>query len=222
MGMLFMQAFSKFLFGLFAVGVLVFVPAGTVCYPGGVLLMGVLFVPMFAVGAVLLAKRPALLEKRLKSRETRVKQDKMVKLSALMFLMGFVLAGLDFRFGWTQLPRWVSWLAAAVLLVSYAAYAEVLRENAYLSRTIEIQQGQKLVDTGLYGVVRHPMYAATAALFLSMPLVLGSAAAFAVFLSYFPLIAARIRDEEQLLEQELEGYAAYKTRVRYRLIPFVW
>ena len=184
--------------------------------------MGILFVPMFLAGLVMMAKDPNLLRSRLKAKEEQKEQDTVVKLSGLMFLVGFVLAGLNFRFGWIVLPDWTVWVAAALFLLAYALYAEVLRENAYLSRTIEVQEGQKVVDTGLYGIVRHPMYAVTLLLFLSMPLVLGSPISFVIFLVYPILIAKRIRNEEQVLTEGLEGYGDYLKKVKYRMIPFVW
>lgn len=217
-----MQAISKFLLGVILVGVLVFLPAGTLLFFGGWLLMGILFVPMFGAGLVMLAKNPNLLKSRLKAKEKRAEQDMVVKLSGLMFIAGFVVAGLDFRFGWLPLPGWVNWVAAVLFLVAYLLYAEVLRENAYLSRTIEVQAGQKVVSTGLYGLVRHPMYSATLLLFLSMPFVLGSFLSFLCFLCYPALIIKRLKNEEALLEEELPGYKAYKEKVKYRLIPYVW
>ena len=219
---LFIEAIAKFILGVVLVGVLIFLPAGTLHYGGGWLLMGILFVPMFAAGLVMLAKNPDLLRSRLDAKEKQKEQQLVVKLSGLMFLAGFVVAGLGVRFGWYILPRWVSLCAAAAFLLAYVLYAEVLRENTYLIRTIEVQQGQKVIDTGLYGMVRHPMYSATLLLFLSMPLVLGSVYAFVIFLAYPFIIAARIRGEEAFLEQELEGYAAYKQKVKYRLVPFIW
>ena len=219
---LFAEAIAKFILGVVLVGVLIFLPAGTLHYGGGWLLMGILFVPMFAAGLVMLAKNPDLLRSRLDAKEKQKDQQLVVKLSGLMFLAGFVVAGLGVRFGWYILPRWVSLCAAAAFLLAYVLYAEVLRENTYLIRTIEVQQGQKVIDTGLYGIVRHPMYSATLLLFLSMPLVLGSVYAFVIFLAYPFIIAARIRGEEAFLEQELEGYAAYKQKVKYRLVPLIW
>lgn len=219
---LFLQAIAKFTLGVVLVGVLIFLPAGTLAFHNGWLLMGILFVPMFAAGLVMLAKNPALLRSRLDAKEKQREQNVVVKLSGLMFIAGFVVAGLNFRFGWYMLSRWTVIAAAVVFLCAYLLYAEVLRENTYLSRTIEVQQGQKVIDTGLYGVVRHPMYSATLLLFLSMPLVLGSVYAFLIFLAYPFIIAARIRGEESFLEQELEGYSAYKQKVKYRLVPFVW
>ncbi len=219
---LFAEAVLKFAAGVVLVGALLFGTAGTTHFWGGRLLMGVLFVPMFMAGIVMLFKNPALLQKRLQAKESRKQQDTVVKLSGLMFLVGFTLAGLGVRFHWYTLPKSVSLVAALFFLTAYVLYAEVLRENTYLSRTIEIQDNQTVIDTGLYGIVRHPMYSATLLLFLSMPLVLGSLYAFLVFLVYPFLIAKRIRDEEALLEKELDGYRAYKQKVKYRLIPFVW
>ncbi len=219
---LFWNAIMKFTLGILLVGLLLFVPAGTLAFPQGWLFMGILFVPMFFAGIVMMAKNPNLLRKRLNAKEQQGDQRLILKLSGLMFLTGFVLAGLDFRFSWTPLPYWVSNGAAVVFLSAYLMYAEVLRENTYLSRTIAVQEGQKVIDTGLYSIVRHPMYSATVLLFLSMPLVLGSVLSFCVFLCYPVLIVFRIKGEEQLLEAELPGYGAYKNKVRYRLIPFVW
>lgn len=221
-GNLIKEACLKLSLGILLVAALVFLPAGTLRFRNGWLLMLVLFLPMLAVGVLLLIKHPALLEQRLKSKETQREQNLVVKLSGLMFVAGFVIAGLDFRFGWCPLPQWVSYIAAAVFLLSYLLYAEVLRENPWLSRTVEVQTGQTVIDTGLYGVVRHPMYTATLLLFLSMPLILGSLWSFAIFLAYPVIIAKRIQNEEQVLEVELEGYAAYRKKVRYRLIPFLW
>ena len=216
------QAMVKFLSGLLLVGALLFLPAGTWDYWQAWLLIGILFVPMFAAGLVLMKKNPELLRKRLNAKEEQAEQRTVIALSGLMFLAAFLLAGLNRRFGWCVLPTWASWAAACVFLLAYALYAEVLRENAYLSRTIEVQEGQKVVDTGLYGIVRHPMYAVTLFLFLSMPLVLGSPISFAVMLVYIPIIVKRIRNEETVLEEGLEGYAEYKQRVRYRLVPGLW
>ena len=219
---LFFSAITKFLLGVLLVGVLIFLPAGTVRFPGGQLLMVILFVPMFLAGLVMMAKDPNLLRSRLNAKEQEKEQDLVVKLSGLMFLVGFLLAGLDFRFGWSKLPFAVNRVGAALFLLAYALYAEVLRENAWLSRTIEVQQGQTVVSTGLYGIVRHPMYAATLLLFLSMPLVLGSVPALVVFLCYPAIIAKRIKNEEQVLARDLPGYAEYLQKVRWRLIPFIW
>lgn len=219
---LFFGAILKFLLGVILVGLLIFLPAGTFSFFGGWLLMGILFAPMFVAGIVMMIKNPDLLKSRLDAKEERKEQDTVVKLSGLMFVVGFVLAGLGLRFGWYTLPKTVTYIGAALFLVAYILYAEVLRENTYLSRTIKVQENQKVVDRGLYGIVRHPMYAATLLLFLSMPIVLGSVYSFAVFLLYPFIISKRIKDEEKLLEQELDGYKEYKQKVKYRLIPFVW
>lgn len=219
---LFVQAIAKFFLGVVLVGALVFVPAGTLSFYNGWLFMAVLFIPMFGAGIVMMFKNPELLKKRLDAKEKRGEQALVVKLSGLMFLAGFIVAGLNFRFGWYMVPRGVSMGMAAVFLIAYLLYAEILRENAYLSRTIEVQEGQKVIDTGLYGVVRHPMYSVTLLLFLAMPLILGSVYAFVIFLAYPFIIAARIRNEEELLEEELVGYKEYKQKVKYRMIPFVW
>ncbi|MBQ5866869.1 MAG: isoprenylcysteine carboxylmethyltransferase family protein [Oscillospiraceae bacterium] len=219
---LFLQAISKFLLGVVLVGVLVFWPAGTLQFPAGWLFMGILFVPMFLAGLVMLAKNPQLLQSRLKAKEKQREQDMVVKLSGLMFIAGFVVAGLDFRFGWFPMPGWVKWVGAAVFLTAYCLYAEVLRENTFLSRTIEVQENQTVVDTGLYGIVRHPMYAVTLLLFLSMPFVLDSLLSFLCFLPYPFLIAKRLLNEEAFLEKELPGYTEYKKKVKYRLIPGIW
>ena len=219
---LFISAIAKFLSGLLLMGLLLFLPAGTFAWPDGWLLMGILFVPMFFAGLVMMAKSPELLRRRLNAKEEQAEQKQVIALSGVMFLAAFVLAGLNFRFGWMVLPRWIVWTAAALFLLAYLLYAEVLRENVWLSRTVEVQAGQKVIDTGLYGVVRHPMYAVTVLLFLSMPLVLGSPLSFAVMLGYLPIIAKRIRNEEAVLESGLAGYREYKQRVKYRLIPGIW
>ena len=219
---LFLQAILKFVFGVLLVGLLVFLPAGTIRYFQGWLFMGVLFVPMFVAGLVMMGKNPGLLESRLNAKEKQADQSLVVKLSGLMFLVGFIVAGLDFRFGWCPLPKGVSAGASVGFLAAYVLYAEVLRENIYLSRTIEVQEGQQVVDTGLYGIVRHPMYSVTLVLFLTMPLVLGSIYAFVIFLVYPFIIAKRIGNEEQVLTAALDGYAAYKEKVRWRLLPFIW
>lgn len=216
------SAILKFALGVILVGTLIFLPAGTLAYPAGWLLMGILFIPMFVAGLVMMVKNPALLSRRLEGKEKQREQDIVVKLSGLMFICGFVLAGLDFRFGWLTLPSFVPIVAAALFLLAYLLYAEVLCENSYLSRTIKVEEGQKVVDTGLYGIVRHPMYSATLLLFLSMPLVLGSAIALIPFLAYPFIIAARLRGEEKLLLRELDGYAAYQKKVKWRLIPFIY
>lgn len=219
---LFWSAITKFALGVILIGLLLFLPAGTVHYPNAWLFMGILFVPMFLAGIVMMIKNPELLRKRLNAKEQQSEQSLVIRLSGLMFLVGFVLAGLDYRFGWLQLPQIVTYIAAGVFLLAYLLYAEVLRENTYLSRTIEVQENQKVIDTGLYGIVRHPMYSATILLFLAMPLVLGSLISFVVFLFYPLLLVKRIKNEEQVLEAELAGYADYKKKVRYRLMPFVW
>ena len=219
---LFASAIVKFSAGVILMSLLLFLPAGTVDYPGGKLLMAILFIPMFLAGLVMMAKDPNLLRSRLDAKEKLRTQSMVIKLSGLMFLAGFILAGLDFRFGWSRLPGWVCHLGAVLFLTAYALYAEVLRENAWLSRTIEVQEGQKVVSTGLYGIVRHPMYAATLLLFLSMPLVLGSIYAFVIFLVYPGIIAVRIRSEEEFLTKERPGYAGYTQKVRWRMIPFIW
>ena len=219
---LFYQAISKFILGVVVIGILIFLPAGTFYYWNAWLLMGMLFIPMFFAGIVMMLKNPELLKKRLNIKEQQTEQILVIKFSALMFVLGFVLAGLNFRFEWVIIPNWVSWISAAVFLLAYLLYAEVLRENIYLSRTVEIQKEQRVIDTGLYGIVRHPMYSVTIILFLSMPLVLGSILSFAVFLAYPIIIAKRIRDEETVLEKGLEGYAEYKKKVKYKVVPFVW
>ena len=216
------QALSKFLMGLVLIGLLLFLPAGTIHYPCGWLLLAVLFVPMFIVGVVMMFRSPELLKKRLDAKEKEVEQKSVVALSGVMFIAAFVVAGLNFRYSWIVMPSWAVWSAVAVFLLSYVMYAEVLRENAYLSRTIEVQENQKVVDTGLYGIVRHPMYLATILLFLSMPLVLGSLPSFVIMLTYIPLIVKRIRNEEKVLLNGLDGYAAYCRRVKYKIIPFIW
>lgn len=216
------QALVKLLAGVLLVGLLLFLSAGTFHYPQGWLLMAVLFVPMLCAGFVMLYKSPELLRRRLNAREQEMQQKTVIALSGLMFIAVFVLAGLSFRFGWLMLPMWVSYLAALLFLFGYALFAEVLRENEYLSRTVEVQEGQQLVDTGLYGVVRHPMYMSTLVLFFAMPLVLGSVLSFAVMLLYLPIIDARMRNEEEVLEQGLPGYREYKTRVKYKVIPYLW
>lgn len=219
---LLLNALTKYLAGLMLVGLLLFLPAGTLRYPGGWRFTALLFIPMLLLGIVLFLKAPDLLKKRLASKEKENAQKAVVGASLLMFVGGFVAAGLDFRFGWSAMPGWLSTAASVVLLLSYGLYAEVMRENAYLSRTVEVQEGQKLIDTGLYGLVRHPMYMATVLLFLSIPLVLGSWWAFAIFLIYPALLVGRIRNEETVLEAGLPGYTEYKQKVKFRMIPFIW
>ena len=219
---LFLQAIAKFTLGVLLLGLLIFLPAGSLHYWQGWLLMGILFVPMFVAGLVMLAKNPDLLRKRLNAKEQEAEQKIVVKLSGLLFILAFVVAGLNWRFDWFVLPDWAVWVAAGLFLASYLLYAEVLRENTYLSRTIEVQENQKVIDTGLYGIVRHPMYMATTILFLAMPLVLASPLSFLIMLGYIPLIAQRIKNEEQVLEKGLPGYADYKKKVKDRILPLVW
>ena len=218
----FIQAIAKFLLGVVLVGVLLFLPAGTFSFFNGWLFMGVLFIPMFFAGIVMMLKNPTLLKSRLVAKEKQQEQSLVVKLSGLMFLAGFIVAGLGVRFNWYILPTPVVIVATFLFLIAYLIYAEVLRENTYLSRTIEVQENQKVIDTGLYGIVRHPMYSATLLLFLSMPIVLGSVYSFLIFLAYPFIIAKRIKAEEEFLEKELSGYSEYKKKVKYRLIPFIW
>ena len=219
---LFRQALIKFFAGLLMISLLLFIPAGTCSFWQAWLLIGILFIPMFIAGFVLMKKSPDLLRRRLNVKEEQTEQKEVIVLSGLMFLATFIAAGLQFRFKWLMLPDWITYAAAVIFLLAYALYAEVLRENAYLSRTVEVQENQKVIDTGLYGVVRHPMYMSTLLLFLSMPLVLGSVISFVIMLLYIPIISKRIRNEEQVLERGLEGYTDYEKRVRYRVIPFVW
>lgn len=219
---LFFQAIGKFLLGVILVGFLIFLPAGSFSYFNGWLLTAILFIPMFIAGIVLMIKNPELLKKRLNAKEKQKEQDLVVKLSGLMFLVGFIVAGLGFRFNWYTLPRFIVIIAAIIFLFAYILYAIVLKENTYLSRTIEVQENQKVIDTGLYGIVRHPMYSATLLLFLSMPLVLGSLYSFVIFLAYPFIIARRIKSEEKFLETNLPGYSEYKQKVKYLLIPFIW
>jgi protein-S-isoprenylcysteine O-methyltransferase Ste14 len=212
----------KLLMGLVLVGLLLFLPAGTMRFPGGWLFIAVLFMPMLIAGVVMALHSPELLKKRLNTKEKEAEQRSVVAMSGIMFVAAFVVAGLNFRYSWVVMPSWAVWCATVLFLFSYMMYAEVLRENAYLSRTIEVQEGQTVIDTGLYGIVRHPMYLATVLMFLAMPLVLGSMPSFVIMLAYIPLIAKRIRNEEQVLLEGLDGYAAYCTRVKYRILPFVW
>ena len=216
------SALIKFTAGLLLVGALLFLPAGSLAYMNGWLFIGLLFIPMLFLGIVLLIKAPNLLEKRLSAKEKESTQKGVVALSGLLFIAGFVVAGLDFRFGWSKMPLWVVITASVVLLISYGLYAEVMRENAYLSRTIEVQENQKVVDTGLYGIVRHPMYAVTLWLFLAIPVVLGSWWSLLCFLPYIAVIVIRIRNEEKVLEAGLDGYVEYKKRIKYRILPFIW
>jgi protein-S-isoprenylcysteine O-methyltransferase Ste14 len=219
---LFLQALKKIVAGFVAIGVLLFLPAGTFHYWNACLFVAVLFVPMIFLGIVMLFKSPRLLEKRLDAKEKIDEQKWVVALSGIMFVVAFVVAGLNFRFSWHSLPDYLIWSGASIFLLSYLIYAEVMRENAFLSRTIEIQENQKVIDTGLYGVVRHPMYSATLIMFLSIPLILGSIISFAIMLAYIPIIAVRMNSEEKVLEEGLEGYKEYKQKVRYKVIPFIW
>ncbi len=216
------EAMIKYISGVLLVGLLLFVPAGTFRWNNGLLFMGLLFIPMFAAGLVMYAKAPELLKSRLNAKEKRGEQKGLIAYSGLMFIAAFVIAGLGKRLGWRSLPQWAVACGSVIFLLSYLMFAEVLRENSYLSRTIEVREGQKVVDTGLYGMVRHPMYSATLTLFLSMPLILGSFPSFIIMLSYIPMIVLRIKDEEKFLEQELPGYGEYERKVRFRLLPFIW
>ncbi len=219
---LFFQAIAKFVFGLVLVALLLFLPAGTIHYWNGWLLLGILFIPMFFAGIVMMLRNPELLQKRLNAKESEEEQKAVIILSGIMFLAAFVAAGLNYRFGWIVMPRWTAIAAAGIFLAAYVMYAEVLRENAYLSRTVEVQEQQKVIDTGLYGIVRHPMYSATVFLFLSMGLVLGSPISFVILLFYLPIIAKRIKNEEEVLTQGLAGYKEYKEKVKFKVIPFIW
>lgn len=219
---LFISAITKFLLGFILVALLIFLPAGTIYFPNGWLFIGILFIPMFFAGIVMLIKSPELLKKRLDAKEKHSKQSIIIKLSGLMFIAGFIIAGLGYRFSWYTVPNYIVIGASVIFIVSYIIYAEVLRENAYLSRTIKVQENQKVIDTGLYGIVRHPMYFSTVLLFLSIPLILGSVYSFLIFLIYPFIIAKRIKYEEAFLEKELVGYIEYKRKVKYRMIPFIW
>lgn len=219
---LFLQAIIKFLLGVLIMGLLLFIPANTINYWNGWLFMGLLFIPMFIAGIIMMIKSPELLKKRLNAKEKENEQKQVILYSGLMFLAGFIIAGLNYRYSWIVIPNSVVIIASVIFILAYILYAEVLRENAYLSRTIEVQENQKVVDTGLYGIVRHPMYATTILLFLSMPLVLGSIISFAIFLVYPFIISKRIKNEEEVLEKQLEGYSKYKKKVKYKMIPFIW
>ena len=216
------EALIKIIAGIVLMGVLLFLPAGTIRWQEGWLLMIILFVPMFLAGLLMYFKAPDLLRSRLKAKETQSEQKDVIRYSGLMFLVAFIVAGLNYRFGWITMPRAIVWIGAVIFLLAYCLFGEVLRENQYLSRTIEVRDGQTVVDTGLYGIVRHPMYTATVLLFLSMPLVLNSLISFFIMLAYIPIIVKRIRNEEEVLETELKGYREYKQKVKYRLIPFIW
>ena len=216
------SALAKLILGLAVIATLLFAPAGTFSFPGAWRLLMLLFIPMIIMGVALLIWAPEALSRRLRSKEVRVKQKGVVALSGIMFVASFILAGLDFRFGWSEVPFWVTWTAGSIFLLSYGMYAEVLRENEWLSRSIEVMEGQKVVSTGLYGIIRHPMYTATIGMFLAMPLVMGSWWAFLVMVPYILAIVARIKDEEMLLRKELDGYQEYKEKVRWRLVPYIW
>ncbi len=216
------EALIKIIAGIVLMGVLLFLPAGTIRWQEGWLLMIILFVPMFLAGLLMYFKAPDLLRSRLKAKETQSEQKDVIRYSGLMFLVAFIVAGLNYRFGWITMPRAIVWIGAVVFLMAYCLFGEVLRENQYLSRTIEVRDGQTVVDTGLYGIVRHPMYTATVLLFLSMPLVLNSLISFFIMLAYIPIIVKRIRNEEEVLETELKGYTEYKQKIKYRLLPFIW
>lgn len=219
---LFCQAIIKFIMGVVIVGVLLFLPAGTFDYWQAWLLIAILFFPMFFAGIVMMLKNPELLQKRLNANEGEAEQKQVIALSGIMFLAAFIVAGLNIRFDWLILPAWISYVAAIIFLFAYILYAEVLRENMYLSRTVEVQENQKVIDTGLYGIVRHPMYMATLLLFLSMPLVLGSVFSFFILLLYIPILRKRISNEEKVLEQGLKGYFEYEKKVKYKIIPYIW
>lgn len=219
---LFFEAIIKFLLGVILVGLFIFIPAGTINYLNGIIFMIVLFVPMFVVGILMMIFNPKLLASRLNAKEKQKEQGIVIKLSGLMFIAGFVIAGLDYRFNWFELPLIVTYIAAIIFLIGYIIFAEVLRENTYLSRTIKVDKDQQLIDKGLYGLIRHPMYFATILMFISMPLILGSIFSFIIFLIYIPLIAIRAVNEEKVLEKELNGYTEYKKKVKYRIIPFIW
>ncbi len=219
---LFIQAVTKFIAGFIVVSILLFNPAGTLDYWNAWIFIGILFIPMFITGIILMVKNPALLRKRLNAKEKETDQKAVILFSGLMFISGFIISGVNYRFQWLILPKWIVIAATVVFLLAYLLYAEVLRENTYLSRTVEVQENQKVIDTGLYGIVRHPMYSSTILLFLSMPLVLGSFISFIIFCAYPFIIAKRINNEEQILERELAGYSEYKNKVKYRIIPFIW
>lgn len=216
------EALIKYLSGIILLGVLLFIPAGTLSWPNGWTFMILLFVPMMLAGILMYIKAPNLLRSRLKAKETQNEQKNVINYSAIMFIASFVLSGLNYRFSWMHMPKGLVILGCFIFVLSYLLFGEVLRENEYLSRTIEVQEGQHVVDTGLYGIVRHPMYSATILLFLSMPIILGSPLSFLIMLLYIPLIVKRIRNEEEVLEKELIGYTEYKNKVKYRLIPFIW
>lgn len=219
---LFFQALFKYLLGVVIIGLLIFLPAGTINFINGWIFMGVLFIPMLFAGIIMMIKNPTLLKSRLEAKEKEKSQNIIIKLSGLMFIVGFIIAGLDYRYKWVELPQWITYVSSIVLLLSYLMWAEVLRENTYLSRTIKVTETQKVVDTGLYGIIRHPMYTATIFLFLSMPMILGSLISLFIFLLYPIIIVCRILNEEKYLAKNLEGYTEYMEKVKYRLIPFIW
>ena len=216
------DAIVKFIAGIILIALLLFLPAGTLRWAGGWRFMALLFIPMFCAGIIMYLKAPELLRSRLNAKEKQGEQKDVIRYSGLMFLAEFILAGLNHRFGWTSFPKACVTAGCVVFLLSYGMFGEVLRENAYLSRTIEVREGQKVVDTGLYGIVRHPMYTATVFLFLSMPVILGSVISFVIMLAYIPIIVKRIRNEEEVLDKELEGYSEYRRKIRYRLVPYIW
>ena len=216
------EAIKKLLLGIILMGLILFLPAGDIRWKNGWLLMAVLFIPMFFAGTLMYIKAPDLLRSRLKAKETQSDQKDVIRYSGVMFLATFILAGLNYRFQWTTMPETIVWIGVAVFLLAYSMFGEVLRENQYLSRVIEVQANQTVVDTGLYGIVRHPMYSATVMLFLSMPLILNSLPSFIIMLAYIPIIVKRIKNEESVLEEELKGYAEYKDKVKYRILPFIW
>ena len=219
---LFFNALTKFICGIFLVGLLIFLPAGTINFPNGIAFMGIMFIPIFILGIVLLIKSPSLLKKRLDGKEKETTQKSVVALSGIIFFIGFIISGLDFRFGWSHIPTFVSIMASVLVLAGYGLYAEVMRENIFLSRTIEVQENQTVIDKGLYSIVRHPMYSATVLMFLMIPLILGSLWSFLIFLAYPIIISVRIKNEENFLAKNLQGYEDYKKRVKYRLLPFIW
>ena len=219
---LFLQAIIKFIFGVLIIGLLLFIPANSINYWNAWLLMGLLFIPMFIAGIILIVKNPELLKKRLNAKEKETEQKQVVVLSGIMFIIGFIIAGLNYKYNWTTLPNIVITTSSILFIISYILYAEVLRENTYLSRTIEVEKDQKVIDTGLYGIVRHPMYLVTILLFLTMPLILNSIISFIIFLIYPLIIIKRINNEEKVLEKELKGYKEYKKKIKYKLIPFIW
>lgn len=219
---LFIQAIIKYILGVVSVGALLFIPACSFNYWNGWLFMGLLFVPMFIAGIILMMKNPELLRKRLNAKEKENEQKEVILYSGLMFVTGFIIAGLNYKYNWIEIPNIIVIISSCLFIIAYILYAEVLRENTYLSRTIEVQKNQKVVDTGLYGIVRHPMYAVTILLFLTMPLILGSIISFIVFLAYPIIVDKRIKNEEKVLEQELKGYKEYKQKVKYKVIPFIW